>query len=132
MMSHKVCHDVIALSHTLRPIRYLIQEGREGSPKMMSVGLHCRLARPGRVSGISDFIDFAKSYGKDVWICTREEIADFWYENHSPIGAGSPVKPADVVEDSKAESDEGEKDDGKEIAEKTNGFHVVEEDGDII
>jgi len=72
--------------------RYLIEEGRAGQPKMMSVGLHCRLARPGRVAGLSDFIDFAKSYHRDVWICTREQIADFWYENHYPRGGGTPVK----------------------------------------
>jgi hypothetical protein len=70
-----------------------VDEGRAGSPKMMTIGLHCRLARPGRVSGLADFIDFAKSYKKEVWICTREQIADFWHENHFPMGAGSPVKP---------------------------------------
>lgn len=57
----------------------------------MSVGIHCRLSRPGRVAALAEFIDFAKSY-RDVWICTREEIADFWHENHFPRGAGSPVK----------------------------------------
>jgi peptidoglycan/xylan/chitin deacetylase (PgdA/CDA1 family) len=57
--------------------RFLVEEGRAGMPKMMTVGLHCRLAQPGRVSGLAEFIDFAKKY-KDVWICTREDIADFW------------------------------------------------------
>ena len=59
---------------------------------MMSIGLHCRLARPGRVSGIVDFLDYIKSHRKDVWVCTREQIADFWYENHYPRGGGSPMK----------------------------------------
>ena len=59
-------------------LRFLVEEGRSGYPKMMSVGLHCRLARPGRVAGLAEFLDFVKSYGKDVWVCTREEIADFW------------------------------------------------------
>jgi hypothetical protein len=72
--------------------RFLVEEGRAGSPKMMSVGLHCRLARPGRVAGLSEFLDFVKSYKRDIWVCTREQIADFWIENHSPRGAGSPVK----------------------------------------
>lgn len=58
----------------------------------MSVGLHCRLARPGRVAALAEFLDFVKSYGREVWICTREEMADFWYENHSPKGAGSLVQ----------------------------------------
>jgi hypothetical protein len=67
-------------------LRYLIEEGRAGSPKMMSVGLHGRLARPGRVAVLQEFVDFAKSYGKEVWICTREQIADYWTENHYPMG----------------------------------------------
>jgi len=74
-------------------LKYLMEEGRAGYPKMMSVGLHCRLARPGRVAGLAEFLDFVKSYGKDVWVCTREEIADFWKNNHFPKGVGSPIKP---------------------------------------
>ena len=70
----------------------MIEEGRAGAPKMMSVGLHCRLARPARAAAIAEFLDYAKSYGRDVWICTREEIADFWHENHYPLGAGSLVE----------------------------------------
>lgn len=58
----------------------------------MNIGLHCRLARPGRVTGIVDFLDYIKSHKKDVWVATREQIADFWYENHYPRGGGSPMK----------------------------------------
>ena len=67
-------------------LRYLIDEGRAGHPKMMTVALHCRMARPGRVAAVAEFLDFARSYGRDVWICTREEIADFWMEHHFPKG----------------------------------------------
>jgi allantoinase len=68
-------------------LRQCVEEGRAGAPKVMTVGLHCRLATPGRVNGLVDFIDFAKSYGsKDVWICTREEIADYWSDEHYPKG----------------------------------------------
>lgn len=73
-------------------LKFLVEEGRAGHPKMMSVGLHCRLARPGRAAGLADFMDYAKSFKKDVWICTREDIADFWHMNHFPKGAGSPCK----------------------------------------
>jgi allantoinase len=73
-------------------LKYLVEEGKSGYPKMMSVGLHCRLARPGRVAGIADFLDYARKLGGDVWICTREDIADFWYEHHYPMGAGKPVR----------------------------------------
>jgi allantoinase len=66
-------------------LRYAVEEGRAGHPSMMSVGLHCRLSRPGRVAGLADFISYVKTeFGSDVWICTREQIADYWYENHSP------------------------------------------------
>ena len=75
-------------------IRFLVDEGKAGQPKMMTVGLHCRLSRPGRVAALESFVDYAKSYGRDVWICTREEIANHWYENHLPRGVGNPIKPS--------------------------------------
>lgn len=114
--------------------RFLIEEGKAGSPKMMSIGLHCRLARPGRVQGLSEFVDFVKSYKRDVWICTREQIADFWIEHHSPRGAGSPVKPvADKTEVSAEET--GEIAEG--AAAITPEFSKIElndpsEEGDVI
>ncbi|MGR3433897.1 MAG: allantoinase PuuE [Shimia sp.] len=53
-------------------------EGREGAPKMMSVGLHCRIAgRPGRVMALRRFLDHARSHA-GVWFATREAIADHW------------------------------------------------------
>ena len=61
---------------------------------MMSVGLHCRLARPARAAAIQEFLDYAKSYGRDVWMCTREEIANHWYEHHLPRGIGTPIQPS--------------------------------------
>ena len=73
---------------------YLVLEGRAGQPKMMSVGLHCRLSRPARASAIAEFVDYAKSYGREVWITTRESIANHWYENHLPRGCGSPILSA--------------------------------------
>lgn len=52
---------------------------------MMTVGLHCRLVgRPGRAAGLKQFIEYAKSKGDDVFICTREQIANHWYDNHYP------------------------------------------------
>lgn len=63
-------------------LQFAVEEGRKGYPTMMSVGLHCRLSRPGRVAGLEEFIDYAKSLGDAVWITTREEIADFWTANH--------------------------------------------------
>lgn len=88
-------------------LKYLVEEGRTGYPKMMTVGLHCRLARPGRVAGLAEFLDFVKSYGKDVWVCTREEIADFWKDNHFPKGVGSPIKPPTADEGEDADGGDG-------------------------
>ena len=71
---------------------------------MMTVGLHCRIVgRPGRAAGLAEFMDYAKSFKKDVWICTREEIAKHWHESHYPIGMGSPIKA-----DKKEETEEDE------------------------
>eukprot|EP00536_Pseudo-nitzschia_multiseries_P010629 jgi/Psemu1/259103/estExt_Genewise1Plus.C_3320025 len=82
------------LRHLKRTLDYLVMEGRAGQPKMMTVGLHCRLSRPGRVAALAEFVDYAKSYGKEVWITTRESIANHWYENHLPRGCGNPILAA--------------------------------------
>ena len=59
----------------------LYAEGEE-RPKMMSVGLHCRLAgRPGRMAGLERFIAYAQSH-PDVWFCRRIEVARHWRERH--------------------------------------------------
>ena len=58
----------------------LYAEG-EHAPKMMSVGLHCRLAgRPGRFAAIERFIGYAKNH-PDVWFARRVEIARHWREH---------------------------------------------------
>ncbi len=59
----------------------LYEEGRRGSPKMMSVGLHCRLAgRPGRARGLAKFVDYVLSHDH-VWIARRIDIARHWHAN---------------------------------------------------
>ena len=61
----------------------LYAEG-ETSPKMMSVGLHCRLAgRPGRAAALARFLDYVQSQDR-VWICRRLDIARHWHEHHRP------------------------------------------------
>ncbi len=65
----------------------LYREGQEGAPKMMSVGLHCRLVgRPGRVAALRRFMEYVLSHEK-VWIPQRIEIARHWHEHHKPAGA---------------------------------------------
>lgn len=101
-------------------LKFLMEEGRAGYPKMMSVGLHCRLARPGRVAGLAEFLDFVKSYGKDVWVCTREEIADFWKENHFPKGVGSPIKPPIAENEVETVTEDENTNGGSEIGDAAN------------
>jgi len=57
-------------------------EGEAGAPKMMSIGLHCRLiGRPGRIMALRRFIDYAKSYDR-VWFARRIDIARHWSKLH--------------------------------------------------
>ena len=59
----------------------LYAEG-EHSPKMMSIGLHCRLAgRPGRYKALERFVDYVLSFEK-TWICRRIDIAKHWRQHH--------------------------------------------------
>ena len=62
----------------------LYREGQEGAPKMLSVGLHCRLVgRPGRAAALRRFIEYVLSHDK-VWIPQRIEIARHWHAHHQP------------------------------------------------
>ena len=68
-------------AHLRDSFEVLYREG-ERSPKMMSVGLHCRLAgRPGRSGALERFLDYVQGYD-DVWICRRIDIARHWIEHH--------------------------------------------------
>jgi OHCU decarboxylase len=63
----------------------LYAEG-ERAPKMMSVGLHCRLVgRPGRAAALARFLDYVGSHDR-VWVATRLEIARHWIRLHRPAG----------------------------------------------
>ena len=64
----------------------LYAEGAAGSPKMLSVGLHCRLVgRPGRAASLARFLDYVQSHDK-VWVAKRIDIARHWAKTH-PAGA---------------------------------------------
>jgi allantoinase len=59
----------------------LYEEG-ETLPKMMSVGLHCRIiGRPGRAQGLDRFLAHVRKF-PDVWIAKRNDIARFWLEKY--------------------------------------------------
>jgi putative urate catabolism protein len=56
-------------------------------PKMLSVGLHCRIAgRPGRIAALEQFLDYVASH-EQVWVCRRVDIARHWALTH-------PFRPA--------------------------------------
>ena len=60
----------------------LYEEGKT-NPKMMSVGLHCRLiGKPGRIQSLKKFLDYIMKH-EDVWICKRIDIAKHWIKNYS-------------------------------------------------
>lgn len=62
----------------------LYAEGQAGAPKMMSIGLHCRLAgRPGRAQALKRALDHMASH-EGVWFATRLQIAEHWARTHPP------------------------------------------------
>lgn len=62
----------------------LYKEG-ETAPKIMSVGLHCRLVgRPGRAAALARFLDYVREHD-DVWLCRRIDVANHWMAHHPYI-----------------------------------------------
>jgi putative urate catabolism protein len=57
------------------------------APKMMTVGLHCRLAgRPGRAAGLQRFLDHIAKHDR-VWVPSRLDIARHWHTHHKDLAA---------------------------------------------
>jgi peptidoglycan/xylan/chitin deacetylase (PgdA/CDA1 family) len=68
----------------------LYAEGAD-APKMMSVGLHCRLVgRPGRALALTRFLDHVAKHDR-VWVATRLDIARHWHVEHRALAAGAPA-----------------------------------------
>lgn len=62
----------------------LYEEGAT-APKMLNVGLHCRIAgRPGRTRALRRFLEYVAGHS-DVWLCRRIDIAHHWHANHFPV-----------------------------------------------
>ncbi|MCA0422833.1 MAG: allantoinase PuuE [Proteobacteria bacterium] len=67
----------------------LYAEGAE-APKMLSIGLHCRLVgRPGRIAALARFLDHIAGH-EGVWVATRQAIAEHWVMQHPPAGGWRP------------------------------------------
>ncbi len=59
----------------------LYAEGAE-SPKMLSIGMHCRLlGRPGKFRALQRFLDYIEQHDR-VWVCRRQDIAEHWVAQH--------------------------------------------------
>jgi len=103
-------HVVTTLSDALRAtypvVRRLVGDGFFGylrdtfdvlyaegdrAPKMMSVGLHCRLiGRPGRAAALIRFLDHLARHDR-VWVATRLDIAEHWHREHKGLAANAPT-----------------------------------------
>jgi OHCU decarboxylase len=71
---------------------YLYAEGQAGAPKVLSIGLHCRImGRPGRAAALKRVIEYMQSHD-DVWFATREQIADHWIKEHPALPQLCPSK----------------------------------------
>jgi putative urate catabolism protein len=67
----------------------LYAEG-EAAPKMMSIGLHCRLiGRPGRAAALLRFLDHIAAHDR-VWTTTRLDIAHHWHREHAVLAGTLP------------------------------------------
>ena len=62
------------------------------APKMLSIGLHCRLVgRPGRAASLARFLDYVASHDR-AWMATRLDIARHWIRKHPPPGGWKPSR----------------------------------------
>jgi len=70
----------------------LYEEGHHGPARILSVGLHCRLAgRPGRLAGLKKFLEHVKRH-EGVWIARRIDIAEHWAKTHPPVAWDRPSR----------------------------------------
>jgi putative urate catabolism protein len=84
----------------------LYREGTQ-APKMLSIGLHCRLVgRPGRLAGLRRFIEYIDGFS-GVWCATRESIAQHWLDIASPqpIESHSQSEQAHIISDLRRHND---------------------------
>ena len=62
----------------------LLYEEGATAPKMLSIGMHCRLlGRPGRAAALKRFLDYVQQHDQ-VWYARRIDIANHWHQNHKP------------------------------------------------
>lgn len=107
-------------SYLMDSFDMLYAEGQEGAPKMLSIGLHCRIAgRPGRAAGLKRALDYMKSH-EGVWFASRLEIAEHWARTHP---APTAPRPSDMDRDTFVQAFGGVFEHSPWIAE---GAHALE------
>ncbi len=100
----------------------LYAEGRAGSPKVLSIGLHCRLAgRPGRIAALARFLDHVAAHD-DVWLARRIDIARHW-QTHHPAPA-STERPSQMDRDTFVARFGGVFEHSPWIAERAHGLEL--------
>ncbi|MEM8554286.1 MAG: allantoinase PuuE, partial [Pseudomonadota bacterium] len=99
----------------------LYNEGIAGQPKMMSIGLHCRLAgRPGRAEAVKSFLKYLQN--KDmIWYATREAIADHWAVTHPPVHT---ERPSQMSKDAFVSKFGGVFEHSRWVAERAHGLEL--------
>ncbi len=71
-------------NYLVRAFDCLYRESKE-IPRMMSVGLHCRMSgKAGRTESLRKFLEHVRSHD-EVWVCKRNEIASLWAEQFPPL-----------------------------------------------
>ncbi|EXJ74360.1 uncharacterized protein A1O5_02656 [Cladophialophora psammophila CBS 110553] len=69
----------------------LYAEGLEGRPKMMTIGLHCRISgKPGRFAAVQSFVRYVQQQ-PDVWITTRKDVALHWHTTFPYVRKSAPL-----------------------------------------
>ena len=65
------------------PKKALCQRFGGSVPKMLSIGLHCRLVgRPGRIASLEKFLAHVNNHA-DVWLCRRIDITRHWHKHQN-------------------------------------------------
>ena len=99
----------------------LYAEGDAGQPKMMSIGLHCRLVgRPGRIRALERFLAHAQGH-PHVWFATRLQIAEHWAKEHPPV---QRVRPSQMSQEAFVEAYGGIFEHSPWIAERAHGMEM--------
>ncbi|KAM0414416.1 hypothetical protein ACHAPD_007671 [Fusarium lateritium] len=81
-------------THLKNAFDLLYDEGEDGEPKIMTVGLYCRIiGRPGRFKALKDFVDYIEQK-EGVWVTTRTEIAEV-FKTQFPYNRGQLVEGED-------------------------------------